>query len=41
MNVSVVMWDPMIVKDFFPGHVIVSGAEPSVGEFCGIVYGAV
>ena len=40
MNVSVVMWDPMIVKDFFPGHVIVNGAEPSVGEFCGIVWGS-
>ena len=31
MNVSVVMWDPVIVKDFLPGHVIVDGAEPSIG----------
>ena len=38
MNVSVIMWDPVIVKDFLPGHVIVDSAKTSIEEFCSVVW---
>ena len=40
MNASVIMWNPVIVKDFFPGHVIVDSTETSIGEFCSVVWGS-
>ena len=38
MDVSVILWDPVIVKDFFPGHVIVDSAKTSIGEFGSVVW---
>ena len=39
MNVAMVMWNLVTVKDFFPGHVIVNGVESSIWKFKGVVWG--
>ena len=38
MNVSLVMRNLVTVKDFFPGHVIVNGAEFSIWKFGSVVW---
>ena len=40
MNVSMIIRNPVIVKDFFPGHVIVDSAKTSIGEFNSVVWGS-
>ena len=35
-----IMRNPVIVKDFFPGHVIVDSTKTSIGEFHSVVWGS-